>query len=471
MLMRDSEIVASIKAGDSGGLAEAYDKYAGPLYEYCLCMLGHPGDAADAVQDTFVIAATRAAGLRAPERLRAWLYAVARGECLRTTRGAQHSVEREALELQSRHGFGTSEVAAVLGVSGSHAHSLLSRARDQGGSRPGRPGPSSGAAVAAAAHTAGLPAALRAHTLALAAGQDPGAVAHRAAVLGRAGKFGMQGFPKPAYGQPPARWRLAAAGAAGARGTTGAARPTARGQFAVAGLMLSYAIPAITFALIGAADHAELPVAMPARSTAPLAVRAPASATPGKTPGTPAATPSRTASWLAAAPAPVTAASTPGASSASPPPVTLTVTPTPGATGSTPPSRAPSPAPTPTVPVQPTPRPTPTPSPAPSPGTLAVFPGGGPLLVPPDGTTIYLTARGGPVTWSITVSGGPGDVGVSASSGTLADGAGVAVTITASDSASGEQVTVSPGGAVFTIVVDGRHGHGHHHRHKGGDQQ
>ena len=75
--MRDSEIVASIAAGHSGGLAEAYDKYAGPLYEYCRFMLTDPGDAADAVQDTFVIAAARAAGLRDPERLRAWLYAVA----------------------------------------------------------------------------------------------------------------------------------------------------------------------------------------------------------------------------------------------------------------------------------------------------------------------------------------------------------------------------------------------------------
>ena len=46
-------------------------------------MLGHPADAADTVQDTFVIAASRLAGLGEPERLRAWLYAVARNECLR----------------------------------------------------------------------------------------------------------------------------------------------------------------------------------------------------------------------------------------------------------------------------------------------------------------------------------------------------------------------------------------------------
>src|ERR1700758_79822 len=43
---------------------------------------GEPNDAADAVQDTFVIAASKLAGLRNPERLRAWLFTVARNECL-----------------------------------------------------------------------------------------------------------------------------------------------------------------------------------------------------------------------------------------------------------------------------------------------------------------------------------------------------------------------------------------------------
>src|SRR5215472_4048261 len=79
----EREVVASIVTGDPEGLAQAYDRYADPLYKYCRSMLGDPADAADAVQDTFVIAASRLAGLREPERLCAWLYAVARNECLR----------------------------------------------------------------------------------------------------------------------------------------------------------------------------------------------------------------------------------------------------------------------------------------------------------------------------------------------------------------------------------------------------
>ena len=62
--MRDSEVVAAIVAGDPEGLAEAYDRYASPLYTYCRSLLREPADAADAVQDTFVIAASRLAGLR-----------------------------------------------------------------------------------------------------------------------------------------------------------------------------------------------------------------------------------------------------------------------------------------------------------------------------------------------------------------------------------------------------------------------
>ena len=40
-------------------------------------MLSGPDRAADAVQDTFVIAAANLGGLRDPRRLRPWLYAVA----------------------------------------------------------------------------------------------------------------------------------------------------------------------------------------------------------------------------------------------------------------------------------------------------------------------------------------------------------------------------------------------------------
>ena len=167
--MRDSEVVASIVAGDPDGLATAYDRYAAPLFKYCRTLLSDPADAADAVQDTFVIAASRLDGLRDPARFRGWLYSVARNESLRILRSkkgtsayheapdvtddsgdvSEHAeraqlktlfeeaaaglnpTEREVIELQLRQGLEAAEVADVLGFSRNHAYSLLSRARDQ----------------------------------------------------------------------------------------------------------------------------------------------------------------------------------------------------------------------------------------------------------------------------------------------------------------------------------------------------
>jgi RNA polymerase sigma factor (sigma-70 family) len=167
--MRDTEVVASIVAGDPNGLATAYDRYADALFKYCKSLLSDPADAADAVQDTFVIAASRLDGLRDPAQFRAWLYTVARNESLRILRSkkgtsaldeapdvtddsadvSEHAQraelralfedaaaglnpgEREVIELQLRQGLEAGEVAIVLGVSRNHAHTLLSRARSQ----------------------------------------------------------------------------------------------------------------------------------------------------------------------------------------------------------------------------------------------------------------------------------------------------------------------------------------------------
>src|SRR5262249_59835798 len=87
--MDDREIVAAIAAGDPDGLAAAYDEHAESLYGYCRWMLGAADDAADAVEDTFVVAAARLGSLRDARKLRPWLYAVARNECHRRLGAAE----------------------------------------------------------------------------------------------------------------------------------------------------------------------------------------------------------------------------------------------------------------------------------------------------------------------------------------------------------------------------------------------
>ena len=166
--MGDREIVAAIVAGDQTGLAAAYDEHAGSLYGYCRWMLSKPEDAADAVEETFVIAAGRLSVLRDPRRLRPWLYAVARNEChgrpraseagldepadlpgppaggrgtaveraelrsvVRTALDGLSPAEREAIELDLRHDLQGADLAAVLGVPRNQAHALTSHARGE----------------------------------------------------------------------------------------------------------------------------------------------------------------------------------------------------------------------------------------------------------------------------------------------------------------------------------------------------
>jgi len=167
--MRDREIVAAIVAGNPAGLAAAYDSYAAVLHGYCRSLLAEPADAADVVQDTFVIAAAKLADLRDPDRLRPWLYAVARNECYRRLRaqarlasleeagevtgtaadeprgadqaalrelviaavGGLNPGDREVIELNLRHDLNGADLADALGVPVNQAHALASRARAQ----------------------------------------------------------------------------------------------------------------------------------------------------------------------------------------------------------------------------------------------------------------------------------------------------------------------------------------------------
>ena len=70
-------------AGDRAAFAQMYDRYADRLHDFCIGMLRDRDGAADCVQDAFCIAATRLPQLREPDKLRPWLYSIARNEALR----------------------------------------------------------------------------------------------------------------------------------------------------------------------------------------------------------------------------------------------------------------------------------------------------------------------------------------------------------------------------------------------------
>jgi RNA polymerase sigma factor (sigma-70 family) len=83
----DAELVADVLAGDRAAFAEVYDRYGDRLYDFAHSMLRNPEDASDAVADAFVTFAEKLSQLREPDRLRPWLYAIVRSECLRRIRG------------------------------------------------------------------------------------------------------------------------------------------------------------------------------------------------------------------------------------------------------------------------------------------------------------------------------------------------------------------------------------------------
>jgi RNA polymerase sigma factor (sigma-70 family) len=165
----DPLLVELLVVDDPRGLAGVYDRYADRLFAYCITLLHDRDSAADAVHDTLLIARERAAQLRDPDRLRPWLYSIARNECMRILRARKRDTgldeagdvadlnadieagaragemreliwsaaaslnprEREVLELSVRHGLEGQDLADALGVAPNHAHALMSRARAQ----------------------------------------------------------------------------------------------------------------------------------------------------------------------------------------------------------------------------------------------------------------------------------------------------------------------------------------------------
>ena len=168
-LVDDRALAAALVSGGPGGLAGVYDAYADRLFAYAVTLLRDRDAAADAVHDALLVASERAGQLRDPDRLRPWLYAITRNECLRQLRDRRRAApleeagdvidetadvgagargaelrelvwsaaaslnpgEREVLELSVRHGLAGTDLAAALGTTLNAAHALTSRARAQ----------------------------------------------------------------------------------------------------------------------------------------------------------------------------------------------------------------------------------------------------------------------------------------------------------------------------------------------------
>jgi RNA polymerase sigma factor (sigma-70 family) len=167
-IVSDAELARAAAAGDRRAFAVIYDRYADRLHDFCVGMVRDRDAAADCVQEVFCTAATQLPKLRFPDRLRPWLYAIARNEALRWIRdrrreqvsdelpeAASHEAgpdtlaarneladliaqaagglsdrDRTVLELAYRHGLDGPELADALEVSPGNANRMVSRLRD-----------------------------------------------------------------------------------------------------------------------------------------------------------------------------------------------------------------------------------------------------------------------------------------------------------------------------------------------------
>lgn len=155
--MNDRVLAESLRAGDPGALAAAYDHCADDLFQYCWFMLRDREAARVALRDALVAAQAHIGRLKDPGLVRPWLYALARAERRRRRPAppdhpdvtvahtgeadadlrftawnavmALPAAQREALYLSVRRGLAPGWVALVLGLPARDAEALLDRSR------------------------------------------------------------------------------------------------------------------------------------------------------------------------------------------------------------------------------------------------------------------------------------------------------------------------------------------------------
>ncbi|MFC6881560.1 MULTISPECIES: RNA polymerase sigma factor [Actinomadura] len=162
----DQRLADALRTGDVIALTEVYDTYAPFLYDYCHGLLRDRVEAAGALRNCLISAREHVARLGEPERLRGWLYAVARKECMRrrdspnrhtgqeapeaddglsaeqlarreerrllahSALAALNGRQREAIDLAVRHELDAVDLSGIFGVPAEETTRLVAEARD-----------------------------------------------------------------------------------------------------------------------------------------------------------------------------------------------------------------------------------------------------------------------------------------------------------------------------------------------------
>lgn len=82
----DDDVLERAKAGDAKAFEEIVARYESRIYRFGYRMCGHPEDAQDVLQDTFLAALRHIGSYRGEGRFANWLYKIASSACLKKRR-------------------------------------------------------------------------------------------------------------------------------------------------------------------------------------------------------------------------------------------------------------------------------------------------------------------------------------------------------------------------------------------------
>lgn len=100
----DPALIDAFRQGDEFAFVALYDRYKGAIYAYCAKMLLDRTAAEDLLQETFARAYEHRERLLNSTSFKAWLFTIARNQCLNALRkkGREVGFEPEAPELPAR---------------------------------------------------------------------------------------------------------------------------------------------------------------------------------------------------------------------------------------------------------------------------------------------------------------------------------------------------------------------------------
>jgi RNA polymerase sigma-70 factor (ECF subfamily) len=85
-VLSEPDLVARLQGGDNRAGDELYQRYHASVERYCHCLMHDYESARDAANDTFLKVVSRIHTLRDAISFRAWLFSIARNNCLMTAR-------------------------------------------------------------------------------------------------------------------------------------------------------------------------------------------------------------------------------------------------------------------------------------------------------------------------------------------------------------------------------------------------